>query len=93
MSAVYIPFFEHTKNGNEAGEKQTGYIELPEAMSILKPLFEDPTVLKIGHDVKFHTHLLSQYGISLTPTEDIMLLSYVLGAGAHLHTLEAIVSR
>ncbi len=90
MSAAYIPFSEHARNGGETEEKQSGYIELNEAMSILKPLFEDPAILKIGHDVKYQMHLLNQHGISLTPTEDIMLLSYVLGAGAHLHTLEAI---
>ena len=33
----------------------------------LRPLFEDPGVLKIGHDVKTTAHLLSRSGIALAP--------------------------
>ena len=35
-----------------------------EALARLKPLLEDPGVLKIGHDMKGMAHLLLRYGIA-----------------------------
>ena len=47
-------------------------------MDILKPLLEDRSVLKIGHDIKREIRALRRCGIALGPTEDISLLSYLL---------------
>ena len=50
-------------------------------MALLKPLLEDPSILKIGHNLKFETLLLACHGISLAAFDDTMLLSYTLDAG------------
>ena len=53
-----------------------------EAIALLKPLLEQPGVLKIGHDIKFDMHVLAMRGIRVAPIDDAMLLSYTLDAGA-----------
>ena len=54
------------------------------AISLIKPLLEDPSVLKIGHNLKYDSHILGRAengGIRLRPVEDTMCLSFVLDAG------------
>ncbi|WP_348721368.1 DNA polymerase I [uncultured Candidatus Puniceispirillum sp.] len=54
------------------------------AMAEIRPLFEDPAVLKIGHNLKYDAHVLMRPrngGISLAPVDDTMCLSYVLDGG------------
>ena len=55
-----------------------------EALSLLRGLCADPSLLKIGHNLKYDAHVLSleqNGGLSLTPVDDTMCLSYVLDAG------------
>jgi DNA polymerase-1 len=54
----------------------------------LKPLLADRGVLKIGHDIKADMRLLAEFGVEVTPVDDVMLISFVLDAGAHGHDLE-----
>ncbi|MEX0503613.1 DNA polymerase I [Alphaproteobacteria bacterium LSUCC0719] len=69
-------------------------IAFADAMAILKPLFEDPAVLKIGHNLKYDSHvLLRQHngGIHLSPVDDTMCLSYVLDAGrVNSHSMDSL---
>ena len=59
------------------------------ALDRLRPLLEDPGVLKIGHDLKTAAHLLSRYGVTLAPYDCTMLMSYVLDGGQFEHTIES----
>ena len=59
----------------------------------MKPLLEDPGVLKIGQDLKFDLQILALRGIELAPYDDTMLMSYVLDAGRSDHGLEALSKR
>jgi DNA polymerase I len=70
-----------------------GELSLEGAIERLRPLLEDPGVLKIGHDMKTAAHLLSRYGIALAPYDCTMLMSYVLDGGQFDHTIEALVRR
>ena len=54
----------------------------------LKPILEDPAILKIGHNIKFDAQIFARLGIDLSPTDDTMLMSYVLGAGANGHGMD-----
>ncbi len=59
-------------------------IDFDTAMERLRALFADPSVLKIGHNLKYDMHVLSQPrngGLELSPVDDTMCLSYVLDAG------------
>src|SRR5690606_11850164 len=47
----------------------------------LRPLLEDASVLKVGHDLKPLTLLLGRHGIAVAPYDDTVLLAYALDAG------------
>jgi DNA polymerase-1 len=56
------------------------------AMAALKPLLEDPSVLKVLHNAKYDLEVLCRPengGIAVSPVDDTMLISYSMAAGAH----------
>lgn len=59
----------------------------------LRELFADPAVLKIAHNLKFDAQVLEQHGLIIAPYDDTMLMSYVLGAGLHGHSLDELALR
>ena len=92
-SGCYIPL-RHTGGAQqgalELGDDETAQdappqIPVEEAIQILTPLLENPGVLKIGHNIKFDTHVFAQEGINLTPVDDTMVISYVLEGSQHGH--------
>jgi DNA polymerase-1 len=59
------------------------------ALDTLRPVLEDPSVGKIGHDLKFDAILLQRHGIRLAGLEtDTMLASYLVDATRSAHLLE-----
>ncbi|QIL01587.1 DNA polymerase I [Sphingomonas sinipercae] len=54
----------------------------------LKPLLENPAVLKIGHNLKYDWVMFEKAGITVAPFDDTMLLSFDLDAGLHGHGLD-----
>ena len=56
-------------------------IEERAALAALKPLLEDPGVLKVGNNLKYDLQIFALRGIELAPYDDTMLMSYVLDAG------------
>ncbi|TLP42898.1 DNA polymerase I [Cohaesibacter sp. CAU 1516] len=87
--ACYIPLAHVSGEGDMfGGGLVEGQIPLEEAVTRLKALLEDPSVLKIGQNLKYDTLLLSRYDIDLAPLDDTLLLSYVLDAGKHGHGMD-----
>ncbi|MEQ8268667.1 MAG: DNA polymerase I [Parvibaculum sp.] len=87
--ACYIPL-QHGAGGgldfaDAAGQPQ---IPLKDAIAALKPLLEDPGILKIGQNLKFDMLVFRQHGIELRGLDDTMLLSYALDAGVHGHGMD-----
>ena len=64
----------------------------PETVSaVLKPLFADKSILKIGHNVKFDMHFMTQvFGADaeIFPIEDTAVLSYDLNSSSHGHGMD-----
>ncbi len=54
----------------------------------LKPLLEDPSVLKVAQNAKYDLAVLARHGVNVFPIEDTMLISYVLEAGLHGHGMD-----
>ncbi|WP_371737811.1 DNA polymerase I [Magnetospirillum sp. UT-4] len=73
----------------DAGAPETPDI-LPRAETLarLGPLLADPSVLKVGHNIKYDLQVLHRAGVSVAPIDDTMLLSYVLDGAAHGHGLD-----
>ncbi len=61
-----------------------------QVLAKLKPLFADPSVLKVGHHIKFDREVLARYGLAVEPFDDTMLISYVLGGGKHGHGMDEV---
>ncbi len=93
--ACYVPLRHGTEANDVVGGQggldfsATSHVSYPQipfelAMDMLRPVFEDPAVLKIGHNLKYDSHVLRwprNGGIKLHPVDDTMCLSYVLDGG------------
>ena len=94
--ACYVPL-AHRVGGEKAtlfaGDIAPGQLPEPEALSILKPVLEDPGILKIGQNLKFDWQIFAVRGVELGPYDDTMLMSYVLDAGRSDHGLDPLSKR
>jgi DNA polymerase-1 len=70
-----------------------GQLGLDAVLTVLKPLLQDPAVLKIGQNMKYDAKILARYGVTIAPVDDTMLLSYALHAGLHGHGMDALSER
>jgi len=92
--ACYIPL-AHVAPGSTGGGDLLGggaeppkQIAMADAIARLKPMLEDPGVLKIGQNIKYDAVVLSRHGIDVAPIDDTMLLSFVLEGGMHGHGMD-----
>ncbi len=84
--ACYVPL-DHSAPGMLEEPSVFAQVPLAEGMALLGPLLADPSVLKIAHDAKAALLTLARAGVTLTPVDDVMMMSYAQEAGAHGHTL------
>jgi len=56
----------------------------------IKPLLEDPSIKKVGQNLKFDFIVLKQNGIEINSIEDTMLISYTLDAGTNRHNMDTL---
>ncbi len=93
--ACYVPV-GHRAPGSQGGlafAAAPPQIPLDQALRRLKPLLEDPGVLKVGHNIKYDCQIMARLGITITPIDDTMLISYVLEGGAHGHGMDELSER
>jgi DNA polymerase-1 len=89
--ACYIPVgHEPEGDGGLAFEATEDLRQIPldQVIARLKPLLEDPSVLKVAQNAKYDLGVLSRHGIRVTPFDDTMLISYVLEGGLHGHGMD-----
>ena len=88
--ACYIPLAHEEKAEGLAFETLASLEQIPlvEAIAALKPLLEDPAVLKVAQNAKYDMAVLARYGVAVGPIDDTMLISYVLEAGLHGHGMD-----
>ncbi|HTR86609.1 MAG TPA: DNA polymerase I [Reyranella sp.] len=81
--------------GGDAGSGKLLPDQLPlkKAVAKLKPLLEDPAVLKVGQNIKYDMAVFRRYGVNVGPVDDTMLLSFVLDAGKHNHGMDDLAER
>ncbi len=70
-----------------------GQLPMATALAKLKPLLEDPSVLKVGQNIKYDVSVFRRLGIEIAPVDDTMLLSFVLDAGKHNHGMDELSER
>ncbi len=81
------------QTGGQAGGLVEGQIDRAAALALLAPMLGDPSVLKVGHNIKYDTEILAGYDVQIAPVDDTMVLSYVLDAGRHGHGLDELALR
>ncbi|MDA0996848.1 MAG: DNA polymerase I [Proteobacteria bacterium] len=98
--ACYIPLGHRRAGGQasfdlgDAPTVQATAEDVPEQLPLkkvierLKPMLEDPAILKIGQNIKYDMQVLARHGIEVSPIDDTMLLSYVLEGGKHGHGMD-----
>ncbi|WP_372800437.1 DNA polymerase I [Paracoccus seriniphilus] len=93
--ACYIPV-GHVEGGDDlfgASALVAGQLAKDEVLAALKPILEDPAILKIGQNIKYDWKILARSGIRMTPVADTMLMSYALNAGTHNHGMDELAER
>ena len=85
--AVYVPLAHRPPEGalvSDVGDQ----IPADRALAAIKPLLEDPAVMKVGQNIKYDMLIFARRGIHAAPVDDTMLMSFVLDAGRHGHGLD-----
>jgi DNA polymerase-1 len=99
--ACYVPLgHRQAEEGGDAGDTglfaaklSDGQIPEADALKALKPILEDGSVVKVGHDIKPDWLALAQRGITIGAYDDTMLMSYVVDAGRGAHDIGAVTER
>ena len=93
--ACYIPL-GHTDGEDDlfgGASLCSGQINLEEVLTILRPVLQDSSIIKIGQNIKYDTKIFARYNINLTPVDDTMLLSYAINGGKHNHGMDYLSER
>ncbi len=78
--AFYIP----------VGHKEMTELKKDVVLKKLKPILEDPSIKKVGQNIKYDFIIFKNHGIRLSSVEDTMLLSYTLDAGNNRHNMDTL---
>ena len=94
--ACYIPLAHKAGASNDlflTDSLAEGQLPLVDVLGALKPILEDPAILKIGQNMKYDAKIFARNGIRVHPIDDTMLISYALHAGLHGHGMDALSER
>jgi len=91
--AAYVPLRHRQGEGLFGGGPVEGQMPVEAALAILKPLLEDPSVLKVGQNIKYDLEVFARAGLAVAPIDDTMLISYVLDAGKGGHGMDELSVR
>ena len=83
--ACYIPVGH---GGGDLLSEAPSQLPLALVMGKLKPLLEDPAVLKIGHNLKYDWVIFAKAGIMVAPYDDTLVMSFDLDAGRSGHGMD-----
>jgi DNA polymerase I len=83
--ACYIPL---AHGGGDMFAENVKQVPLDVAIAKLKPLLESPSVMKVGHNIKYDLNVLARSGINVAPIDDTIVMSFDLDAGKHNHGMD-----
>ena len=94
--ACYIPLIHKAHRGDDlfgSDDLAEGQMQTEDVLKMLTPMLEDPSILKIGQNMKYDAKIFAQIGITVAPFDDTMLMSYAQHAGLHNHGMDALSER
>ncbi len=89
--ACYIPL---THKGGKADDLfgnddlADGQMGFEDCLNLLTPMLQDPSIVKIGQNMKYDTKIFANLGITVAPIDDTMLMSYAMHGGIHNHGMD-----
>ncbi|MEM9443619.1 MAG: DNA polymerase, partial [Pseudomonadota bacterium] len=81
---AYIPIGHKDDFGQVIG----GQLDRDMVIERLRPILVDPSILKVGHHLKYDLGILARAGLELTPYDDTLVLSYVVDGTQHGHGMD-----
>jgi DNA polymerase-1 len=93
--ACYIPVGHVAGEGDlfGAAKRAGGQMTAEEALALLRPVLEDPAILKIGQNIKYDWKIFARLGIRVAPIDDTMLMSFAMNSGLHNHGMDTLSER
>jgi DNA polymerase I len=92
--ACYVPLGHRVASGAfDFGDGPVKQVLVRDALEILKPLLEDPRILKVGQNLKYDILVLARHGIRVAPLDDTLLMSYVVDGGRGTHGMDVLAER
>ena len=88
--AFYIPINHKDIKTNKKLKDQ---ISEAEVLNLIKEICSDPSILKIGQNLKYDIRILKKYDVIFKSIEDTMLLSYALDNGLTRHGMDDLAYR
>ncbi|MGZ8296391.1 MAG: DNA polymerase I [Allosphingosinicella sp.] len=89
--AAYVPL-EH--GGHDLLSERPEQIPAEVALAKLRPLLEDPAILKVGHNFKFDWIVFDRRGIKVAPVDDSLVMSFNLDAGGlNSHSMDDLAKK
>ena len=76
--ACYIPVGH---SGADLYSDAPNQLPMSLVLDKLRPLLENPAILKIGHNFKYDWVMFDKAGINVAPVDDTMVMSFDLDAG------------
>ena len=95
---AYIPIRHKTKSMDLFGADTlvANQLSIDTVYKKLWPIFTNPEITKVAHNLKYDLHILSNEGwdtTKITPFDDTMLLSYALHGTLHGHGLDELAEK
>ncbi|MFO8127547.1 DNA polymerase I [Yoonia sp.] len=94
--ACYIPLTHKSAASDDlfgSDDMADGQMDFDACLLMLKPLLEDPAIIKIGQNMKYDTKIFARLDITVAPIDDTMLMSYAMNAGKHNHGMDTLSER
>ena len=94
--ACYIPLTHREAAADDlfgTDDLAEGQMPVAQALEMLKPVLEDPAIMKIGQNMKYDAKIFARQDIAVAPIDDTMLMSYALNGGKHNHGMDTLSER
>ncbi len=94
--ACYIPLTHKSAASDDlfgSDQLAEGQMDKADCLALLKPVLEDPAIIKIGQNMKYDAKILARHDIAIAPIDDTMLMSYAMNAGLHNHGMDTLSER
>ncbi|MEM9063757.1 MAG: DNA polymerase I [Pseudomonadota bacterium] len=94
-TAAYVPVAHVSGDGDLLGAamRVEGQLEIDAVLNALRPILADPSIIKIGQNLKYDLKVLARYEALVAPIDDTMLMSYALDSGLGGHGMDELAER